>query len=88
MIASDFGPYTIDLTSAIERGGNINKKGNALLVDENKNHKNWLKYIKKLIKEPELVKMLQDNLYNDIKDKYNLTTVTKDRADFYKNIIK
>ena len=87
LIASDFGPYTIDLTSAIERGGNINKQGNALLVDENKNHKNWLKYIKKLIKDPELVKMLQDNLYNDIKDKYNLTIVTKDRADFYKNIL-
>ena len=88
LIASNFGPYTIDLKSAIERGGEINKEGNALLVDENKNHKNWLKYIKKLIKEPELVKMLQDNLYNDIKDKYNLANVTKDRADFYKKIVE
>lgn len=88
IVASNFGPYTLDLTNAIEKGGEINPRGNALLIDSTKNKKNWLKYIKLLIKHPDLVKMLQDNLYNDISGKYNLTKVTTDRANFYKKIVK
>lgn len=88
LIASDFGPYKIDLKNAIEKGGVINKDGNALLVDEGKNHKDWSKYIEKLVKNPELVKQLQDNLYNTCKDKYNLKTVTKERANIYKEMVR
>lgn len=88
LIASNYGPYTLDLVNAFEKGGTINPSGNALLVDETKNNKNWLRFIKLLIKKPELVKQLQDNLYNDLHDKYDLRNVTNDRADFYKKIIK
>lgn len=87
MIASNFGPYTIDLKSAIGFGGVLNPDGNALLVDSGKNNKNWIKYITKLIKEPELVKQLQDNLYRDCHEKYDLRNITKDRAEFYKQIL-
>jgi len=87
IIASDFGPYTLDLHTAIEKGGIINKEGNALLVDESKNHKDWQKYIVKIVREPELLKQLQDNLYNSVHEKFDLRNVTVDRANFYKKIV-
>lgn len=88
IVASDFGPYTIDLHNVFVKGGGIDETGNAILIDERKNHKDWAKAIEKLANNPELVKLLQDNLYNSIKDKYNLTKVTTDRANWYKEIVK
>lgn len=88
IIASNYGPYTLDLKSIIGKGGEINPDGNALLVDPGKDHKNWAKYIDKLANNPELVKMLQDNLYNSVHEKYDLNNVTRDRAEFYKSIFK
>lgn len=88
VIASDFGPYKIDLVSAIEKGGGINPKGNALLVDKKRGHKLWPKYVTMLANNPDLVKQLQENLHTDIAEKYDLRTVTKTRAEFYKDLIK
>jgi glycosyltransferase involved in cell wall biosynthesis len=87
IIANNFGPYTIDLHSAIERGGEIDPNGNALLVDSAKNHKQWAKYITKLANEPELVKTLQENLYNTVKDTYNLENVSKTRVEAYLKLV-
>lgn len=88
IVASNYGPYTLDLKSAIGYGGTIDPEGNALLVDETRNHKDWAKYVEKLINSPELVKQLQDNLYHDVHEKYDLANVTKDRVEFYKSIVK
>ena len=88
IVASNYGPYTLDLKSAIGYGGTIDPEGNALLVDETRNHKDWAKYVEKLINSPELVKQLQDNLYRDVHEKYDLANVTKDRVEFYKSIVK
>lgn len=87
IIAQNFGPYTIDLTSMIEKGGKINENGNSLLVDTSKNHKQWGKYIERIVKEPEILDKLKENLYNTVKDAYNLETVCKDRVAFYKSIV-
>ena len=87
LIAQDFGPYKADLINTIERGGTINPKGNALLVDSQKNHKLWYQYFKKLIKEPGLVEQLQNNLYETVKDKYDINTVTEQRRDLYNKIL-
>lgn len=87
LIAQDFGPYTIDLIPMIEKGGKINENGNALLVQSRKNHKDWAKYINKLAGNPDMVKKLQENLYNTVKDKYSLEKVCKDRVEFYKSIV-
>lgn len=86
VIASNFGPYTIDLKNAIEKGGKINENGNALLVDYKRNHKDWCKYITKCVNDPSLVQMLKDNLKKDICDKYDLRNITIERANFYKKI--
>ena len=87
MIASDFGPYQLDLVSIFEKGGKINPNGNAILIDENKNHKDWAKAIKKLVENPELITMLQDNINKTLKDKFDLRKVTEQRAEFYRNAV-
>lgn len=87
IIAQDFGPYQIDLVPMIEKGGSINENGNALLVESSKNHKMWAKYITKLVNDRSLVKKLQDNLYNTVKDKYSLKTVCEQRVKEYLKMV-
>ena len=85
LIASEIGPYTIDLKHCLENGNFVD--GNAMLVKEVRNHSDWAKYIEKLIKNPNLVKDMGERLYETVKDKYDLNIVTKTRAEFYKSII-
>ena len=85
LIATNLGPYTIDLKHCLENGNFVD--GNALLVDENRNHSDWAKYIEKLLKNPNMVKDMGERLYETVKDKYDLSKVTKDRAEFYKSIL-
>lgn len=85
IIASDLGPYTIDLKHCLQNGNFVD--GNALLVDENRNHSDWAKFIEKLLKNPNMAKDMGERLYETVKDKYDLKKVTKDRAEFYKSIL-
>jgi hypothetical protein len=78
LIAQNYGPYTLDLTHG----------RNALLVDIDKNETDWTKYTEALVEDPSMITMLKDNIHNDLKDKYNLETVTRQRAEFYENIVK
>jgi glycosyltransferase involved in cell wall biosynthesis len=87
IIAQNYGPYTIDLVSAIKSGGEIDPNGNCLLVDPSKNHKQWQKYVKKLIDNPQMVKDLGEKLYETVKDKYDLNNVTKTRGEIYLNLL-
>lgn len=88
IVAQNFGPYQIDLKNAIQFGGGFDLTANGILVDSNKNHKDWHGAIKKLINNPELVKTLQDNLHETIKDTYSLNKVTEDRRNLYLSLIK
>jgi glycosyltransferase involved in cell wall biosynthesis len=85
IIASDLGPYTIDLKHCLKNGEFVD--GNALLVDENRNHSDWAKFIEKLVKNPNMAKDMGERLYETVKDTYDLKVVTKTRAEFYKSII-
>lgn len=85
IIASDLGPYTLDLKHCLQNGNFVD--GNAFLVDENRNHSDWAKYIEKLLANPNMVKDMGERLYETVKDKYDLNTVTKSRAEFYKSIL-
>ena len=85
IIASNIGPYTIDLKHAMKNGEFTD--GNALLVDENRNHSDWAKFIEKLDKNRNMVIDLGEKLYETVKDKYDLNIVTKQRAEFYKSIL-
>jgi glycosyltransferase involved in cell wall biosynthesis len=85
IIASDLGPYTIDLKHCLKNGNFVD--GNALLVDENRNHSDWAKYIDKLEKNRNMVVDMGERLYETVKDTYDLNVVTKNRAEFYKSIL-
>jgi glycosyltransferase involved in cell wall biosynthesis len=77
LIASDVYPYKIDL----EHGKN------ALLVNPNKNHKEWFKHMKTLLKNPNMIKDLGEALYETVSDNFSLQKVTKDRIEFFKTIV-
>jgi len=85
LIASNIGPYTIDLKHCLQNGKFTD--GNALLVDENRNHSDWAKHIKTLKNNPNLVQDMGERLYETVKDVYSLDTVARNRAEFYKSII-
>jgi glycosyltransferase involved in cell wall biosynthesis len=85
IVASDLGPYTIDLKHTFDGVNFVD--GNAVLIEERKNHKDWYKYVKRLVDNPNLVKDLGERLYETVKDKYDLNNVTKQRAEFYKSIV-
>jgi glycosyltransferase involved in cell wall biosynthesis len=86
LIASNIGPYTIDLKHSLKEGNFVD--GNALLVDETRNHSDWTKYIKKLIQNPNMIEDLGNRLYESVHIKYHMKTVTKARAEWYKSLVK
>ena len=86
LIASNIGPYTIDLKHALDKGQFTD--GNALLVNESNNHSDWAKNIKKLVENPNMIVDLGERLYETVSKKYDLNIVTKTRAEFYKSLIK
>lgn len=75
IVCSDIPPYNV-------HGRHME---NCILIPAEKNaRKYWQKYLKKLILDADLRKQLGEQLYEDFKIEYNLATVTKKRADFYK----
>ena len=86
IIASETKPYTLDLVSALDNGV-LNNKGNALLVSPKRNHKDWGKYMKKLVENPNMIEDLGNRLYETVKDTYSLKKVCKNRVEFLKSII-
>jgi glycosyltransferase involved in cell wall biosynthesis len=85
LIASNYGPYTIDLKHCLKNGEFVN--GNALLVDEVRNHSDWAKNIKKLQQNPNMVKDMGERLYEYVSQRYDLAIVTKTRSEFYKSLV-
>jgi len=88
IICTDYGPYTIGSRSLLKKGGEIDPEGNCILIDPLKAHKAWVKAIKKLVDNPELIKLLQNNMYEHVKDIYDINKVTERRAKWYKEIVK
>ena len=86
IIASDIGPYTIDIVHALDKGNFTD--GNGLLVNKGRNSGDWAKYMKKLIKNPSWAEDLGERLYETVNGTYDLKTVTKNRAEIYKSLVK
>ena len=85
LIASNLGPYTIDLKHSLNHGNFVD--GNSLLVDESRNHSDWFKYSKKLIENPNWATEMGERLHEHVMKHYDLNIVTKNRAEFYKSIV-
>jgi len=88
VIATDFGPYKIGSKTLFKKGGEIDPEGNCILVEPEKKHKAWEQAIKKIVAHPEYIKIMTDNMYETVKDKYDIKNVTKERVEWYKSIIK
>ena len=88
VIASNFGPYTIGSENYFEKGGVINENGNCVLIDNRKAHKEWAKVIEKLVKNPEHIVKLQENMTKHINENYSIDKMTAERAEWYKKICK
>ena len=86
LIASEVGPYTIDLKHCLKDGKFVD--GNALLVSEVRNHSDWAKNVKKLTDNPNMIEDMGERLYETVKDTYNLKNLTNERASWYKSLIK
>ncbi len=87
IIAQDFGPYQIDIKNAIKYGGEFDMTANGILINPTKNHKDWYNAIKKLINNPSIIKVLQENLHNTVKDLYSIQKVTEDRKNLYISLV-
>jgi glycosyltransferase involved in cell wall biosynthesis len=66
----------------------FNKLENGLLVDSVKNHKDWYKYIKALIKNPEKIKEIGENLHKTVVEKYHIDVLTEKRKDLYLKLVQ
>lgn len=88
IIASNYGPYTVDLIPYLEKGNVVNENGNALLVDSRKNHKDWAKYIKFCVQHPDAVEKMKNNLKEKITNEYSIENVTKTRCQLYLSLVK
>lgn len=88
IIASKFGPYTIDLVPYIDKGGTINPNGNALLVEPSKNHKQWTRYVTYVVEHPECIDVMKNNLKRDLCEKYSIEEITKQRVELYRKLYK
>tara|TARA_R110000787_G_scaffold231011_8_gene338505 strand:- start:71 stop:673 length:603 start_codon:yes stop_codon:yes gene_type:complete len=88
LVIQDYGPYTIDCINALDKGGTINNSGNALMVKKERNHKQWYQHLKRLIDSPALVEDLGERLYETVFPQYTLETVTRNRAEWYKELIR
>jgi glycosyltransferase involved in cell wall biosynthesis len=88
IIAQNYGEYKTHLTNAYESGGTINTEANALLVDPKKNHKEWFKFIKKMVMDQTVLPSLGDNLNNIVKNKYSIEDTTEIRKKYYEKVVK
>lgn len=95
IIAQDFGPYQIDLVNVYNKTKVKGEepvydfeKGNAYLVESNKNHKQWYQYIKRLINDPSEIEVLGNNLHKMVSEKYSMEKISEDRRNLYKSLVK
>lgn len=81
LIASNYGPYTIDDIDGRKTGL---QKG--FLINENKS--NWYEKMKWYVDNPNAVKEHGENMYQYVKENYEITVINKKRAELYKEIVK
>lgn len=93
IVAQNFGPYKVDLTNAYEKPQtkkdqpSFNEEANSYLIDSSKNHKQWYQHLKRLINNPEQIKLLGDNLHKVILESYSMEKITEDRKNFYYELV-
>lgn len=90
VIISDVEPYTRLLKPLFDKGGTINPEGNVIAIGDNKGSSAWAKAITKLVRNPELISTLSDNLSKLTAEgaEFDLNKVAKDRIEWLRGVNK
>ena len=82
IIASNFGPYTID-----DIEGKIDGKQKGFLIDEN-NPRGWYEKMKFYSENPEVAYEHGENNFNYVRDNLSIDVVNKKRKELYKKLVE
>lgn len=83
IICSKYGPYTID-----DIEGEIDGKQKGFYVDEkNDSSSKWLEIMNYYYENPEKIKEHGDNLYEYVKNNYNINVTNKKRVELFKKLL-
>jgi glycosyltransferase involved in cell wall biosynthesis len=77
IIASNYGPYTIDIEDGVD----------GFLIDENKPNL-WYEKMKWFVNNPSAIVDMGEKLHEKILNKYSMNVVNNKRIELYKKIIK
>jgi glycosyltransferase involved in cell wall biosynthesis len=83
IICSNYGPYTID-----DIEGKIDGKQKGFLVDEiNDSPMKWYECMKYYVENPDKVKEHGENMYEYVRDNYEIGIVNQKRVDLFKKLV-
>lgn len=82
LIASNYGPYTIDDIDGKKTGV---QKG--FLINEDNKKSSWYEKMKWYVENPNAIKEHGENMYKYVKENYEIHVINKKRAELYKNIV-
>lgn len=82
IIASNVGPYTIDLVSIFDG----HEKGNSILITDNGNIMEWVNAVSHFVKNKADISLSANNLKELVMEKYDLDVVTDIRDKLYKKL--
>jgi glycosyltransferase involved in cell wall biosynthesis len=84
IICSNYGPYTID-----DIEGKKDGKQKGFLVDENEpgSSLKWYEYMKYYVDNPDKIKEHGENLYEYVRDNYEVNITNKIRAELFKKLV-
>ena len=81
IIASNYGPYTVD-----DIEGKYDGKQKGFLINENDN-KGWYKTMKFYSENPDVMREHGENLYQYVKDNLSIKVIGEKRKQLYKDLI-
>ena len=82
IICSDYGPYTID-----DIEGKIDGKQKGILVNESDGSMKWYEAMNYYFENPEKIKEHGENLFEHVRDNYEVNVANKKRADLFKKLL-
>ena len=84
IICSNYGPYTID-----DIEGKIDGKQKGFLVDESVDSQyKWLEHMKFYLDNPDKIKEHGENMFEYVRDNYEINIVNQKRVELFKNLVK
>lgn len=83
IVCSKYGPYTID-----DIEGELDGKRKGFLVDENVDSSTkWYDVMKYYVENPDKIKEHGDNLFEYVRDNYDIEITNKKRAELFKKLV-